>query len=311
MPFAERQFINMKISIVMTVYNGEKYILEQITSIKNQTIPCDEVLILDDCSSDETLSIISKFIDAYKLTNWRIIRNEKQMGWKKNFINGFMIATGDIIFPCDQDDIWRLDKVEKMSHVLDTDNTINVLASNYEPFFQDGAEIFTRNYKSDLSIDKPEVSVSNLFNQRPGCSMAFRKKFFDRYYYLWNERLAHDEFLWKTGLLDGSLAIFNMIGIDYRRHAGNVTKRMHSISNRIEENIACTLYFEKAMEETSFINKKLILKEYRYYKARDQFFEKRSISSYLVLFGYMKMYKTTKNFLGDLMYLVNPRYFVK
>ena len=52
----------MKISVVMTTYNGEKYIKEQLTSLKNQTRVPDEVLIFDDCSTDNTVTIVRNFL---------------------------------------------------------------------------------------------------------------------------------------------------------------------------------------------------------------------------------------------------------
>ena len=96
----------MKISVVMTTYNGEKYIKEQLTSLKNQTRVPDEVLIFDDCSTDNTVTIVRNFIIENPSGNYRLFENKKNKGWRRNFMEGFADAQGDIIFPCDQDDIW-------------------------------------------------------------------------------------------------------------------------------------------------------------------------------------------------------------
>ena len=55
----------MKISIVITAYNGEKYIKEQIDSFLNQTLPPDEIIITDDCSFDNTLEIVEEYKKNY------------------------------------------------------------------------------------------------------------------------------------------------------------------------------------------------------------------------------------------------------
>ena len=55
------------ISVVMATYNGEKYILEQLDSIRNQSISIDEVIICDDCSIDNTVNIIKQYINDYSL----------------------------------------------------------------------------------------------------------------------------------------------------------------------------------------------------------------------------------------------------
>lgn len=301
----------LSISVVMTTYNGERFIIEQLESIRNQSISIDEVLIFDDKSSDRTVQIVSDYVEKFKLINWRVIENSKQVGWKVNFIRGFNAASGDIIFPCDQDDIWHNDKIEKMSKIMVERQDIDVLASNYEPFFMDGAKIFTRDYLDDESVTLVSLSNQTIYNQRPGCSMAFRKHFFVKYKRLWNEELAHDEFLWKTALLTSSLAIFNAKTIDYRRHANNATKKIHSISNRKSENRGCKLFFEMAKKEECFINKNFVDRQYYFYKNRDEFFENKSIFRLLKLLLYLDIYKTRNNFLGDILYLIHPSYFAK
>ena len=84
----------MKTSVVLSAYNGEKYILEQLESIRMQTIPVDEVLITDDCSTDNTATICRQYIKEQKLTNWSLIVNPRNTGFIKNFLNGFNAATG-------------------------------------------------------------------------------------------------------------------------------------------------------------------------------------------------------------------------
>ena len=61
-----------KISIVLSIYNGEKYIIEQLESIMNQTRVSDEVLITDDGSTDNTVNLVRFFVDNNKLKNWKI-----------------------------------------------------------------------------------------------------------------------------------------------------------------------------------------------------------------------------------------------
>ncbi len=108
----------MKISVVMTTYNGKKHIYEQLCSLANQTRKPDQLLIFDDCSTDDTVSIVKRFIEMKNLCNWKIIENESNLGWRKNFMFGLLKAEGDYIFPCDQDDIWSEDKIEKMTDIF-------------------------------------------------------------------------------------------------------------------------------------------------------------------------------------------------
>lgn len=74
-----------KISVVMTTYNGQKYLLEQLESLRNQTFKIDEVIIMDDCSQDETPNLIRKYIADNDLKGWKLIENQTNQGWKKKF----------------------------------------------------------------------------------------------------------------------------------------------------------------------------------------------------------------------------------
>ena len=90
----------MKLSIVMTTYNGIRYIEEQLESIVNQERKADEVLIFDDGSNDGTPEFIEKYIIKNNLNNtWKVIVNEENKGWRRNFVEGIWSSTGDLVFP--------------------------------------------------------------------------------------------------------------------------------------------------------------------------------------------------------------------
>lgn len=105
-----------KISIVMCTYNGEKYLKDQIDSILQQTYPLHEIIIQDDCSTDATWSILQE----YELKNpiLKCFQNKKNLGPHLNFLNALTRATGDFIAPSDQDDIWMLNKIEKLLKLI-------------------------------------------------------------------------------------------------------------------------------------------------------------------------------------------------
>ena len=102
----------MKTSIALATYNGSKYIAEQLDSISKQTVMPNEVVISDDNSSDGTYLILQNFkknapFDVVLLKN-------KYKGFNSNFENALNNVTGDIIFICDQDDVWFENKIEKI-----------------------------------------------------------------------------------------------------------------------------------------------------------------------------------------------------
>ncbi|MGI5849671.1 MAG: glycosyltransferase [Christensenellales bacterium] len=99
------------VSVAMCTYNGERYIREQIISVLNQTSPIDEIVICDDLSDDRTCEIIELIRNEYKGKRISLYRNEKRLGIAQNFFKAMHLCSGDIIFLCDQDDVWMEDKV--------------------------------------------------------------------------------------------------------------------------------------------------------------------------------------------------------
>lgn len=97
------------ISVALCTYNGEKYIRQQLDSILAQTMPVDEIVIHDDCSTDSTYRILNDY--ANRFPQIKVSRNDFNVGFVKNFENALVECQGDYIFFSDQDDIWMKDKV--------------------------------------------------------------------------------------------------------------------------------------------------------------------------------------------------------
>lgn len=98
----------MLVNILLSTYNGEKYLLEQLESINRQTYPKIHLYIRDDGSSDGTLSILESFSSKYPVT---IIKGNN-IGFMKSFFELLSIAdSGDFWAFCDQDDIWLPHKI--------------------------------------------------------------------------------------------------------------------------------------------------------------------------------------------------------
>lgn len=102
----------MKLSVAMCTYNGDKFIASQLSSILDQTIPIDDIVICDDGSNDKTLEIISR-IQQENPNKINLFRNPVNLGSTKNFEKAIDLCSGDYIFLADQDDIWKKDKVQK------------------------------------------------------------------------------------------------------------------------------------------------------------------------------------------------------
>ena len=136
------------ISIAMATYNGEKYIKEQLDSIIEQTISEWELIICDDCSTDGTFTILEEY--AEKNSRIKIYRNEKNLGFKKNFEKAISLCSGEYIALSDQDDIWLPEHLE----------------------------VLVKNIKG-----KSASSGNAIMTDGNGCDLGFLLSDGDRYYY--------------------------------------------------------------------------------------------------------------------------------
>ncbi len=102
----------------MATYNGAQYIQEQLQSFVDQTRQPDELIITDDCSSDETEAIVREFAKTAPFTV-EFHRNEKNLGYCGNFNAALMKTTGDLVLLSDQDDVWFPEKIEHMIGVAE------------------------------------------------------------------------------------------------------------------------------------------------------------------------------------------------
>jgi glycosyltransferase involved in cell wall biosynthesis len=101
-----------KVSVVMCTYNGALYVEEQLNSILQQTYPLLELLVFDDCSTDNTIEIIKAVASGNSII--KLHQNKNNIGFTKNFEQALKGASGDIIAISDQDDIWMKTKIEEM-----------------------------------------------------------------------------------------------------------------------------------------------------------------------------------------------------
>lgn len=219
------------ISVAMAVYNGEKYLEMQLDSILRQTKQVDEIVIVDDCSTDRSVEIIRSFQDKHP--NIRAYRNESTMGYKKNFRKAIHLCQGDLIFLSDQDDFWMPEKVRIMSDIMESHPDIQVLASSFE--FMD-AEGYTYSVKprrgmSNNNLYLKSVKASSLVsvsfdefcshNYFQGCSMALSKRAANTFLSNWTDRIPHD---WLIALLtshENGFYFLNKPLFRYRTHNQN------------------------------------------------------------------------------------------
>lgn len=105
------------ISIALCTYNGEAHLPAQWNSLLKQERPPDEVIICDDCSTDDTRLLLRR-LAAEAPFRVVVVENEVQLGYNKNFEKALSLCTGDLVFICDQDDYWFTQKLAVMTQYM-------------------------------------------------------------------------------------------------------------------------------------------------------------------------------------------------
>lgn len=220
------------ISVVMATYNSEKYIIQQLESIIAQTKKVDEVVIQDDASKDDTINIINDFIEKNNLKNWKIEKNNENIGYIETFKNAIRRSNGDIIILCDHDDIWLTNKVEIIFDCFENNPNVLVLGTSFKKIDEEGNDIKVkkrRNYSNnnlirrkveEKSINKMTFKDIAIYNMSPGCTCAFsgkiKEKVLERKY-----NLPHDWQIVTIGAVMEGLYYLDVVTTKYRIYSNN------------------------------------------------------------------------------------------
>lgn len=206
----------MKISVAMATYNGEKYIIEQLNSIGNQSQLPDELVVCDDNSQDKTVELIEEFGKNVTFPI-RLLRNNENLGFVGTFNRALEVATGDLVFLCDQDDFWFPNKIDHISELAQANPEVNLFLNNAE--LADGKLI-----PSGLSTFGQMESVGQDKNDLVlGCCMAIKRDFLSFFMPIPKRFTAHDIWLNEFSVIMGSKLLVPEILQYYRRHQKNET----------------------------------------------------------------------------------------
>lgn len=215
------------ISVAMTTYNGADYVATQLQSILNQSVEVDEVIIFDDCSTDDTADVVLSVEDS----RVKFIRNTENVGYIQNFYNAIKACTGDFIFLADQDDVWEFDKVEKIMQVM-KEYKCEAVCTNFSLIDKTGCELTTTKQfvpnrffneleiKSDRIIDL-SFDYLMLGNVVQGATYCISKKTRELYLEIDNRTLYHDHQLLLIASKIGKVCFLNEKLIRYRIHEKN------------------------------------------------------------------------------------------
>lgn len=245
------------VSIVMCVYNGASFLEEQIESILTQSFYDFELLILDDKSSDSSETIIKAF--AQKDPRIRYIRNDKNLGFNKNFEKGLSLASGELIAISDQDDIWMNDKIQRLVSNL-TDHLL--IYSNSSLVNEHGIPLEDRLDNRIKHVDNPSYKAFLDGNFITGHTCLFKRSLLQYVLPFPPQLFFYDWWLGFAASYNGKVKYLDEVLTQYRIHTSSVMQKIKGKDTSSNINLNKHLQL-KAFAESKFLgarDKDFILK---------------------------------------------------
>lgn len=218
-----------KSSVALCTFNGEKYVTDFLDSLLSQTILPDEVVIVDDCSTDLTLSILKAYEKAFAMI--KVYPLEKNVGSIKAFQKAIQLTQFPRIFLADQDDIWEPLKIQLMSQVQ-----LNPLDDVPSLVFSDLSLINTygehkgNSFWEMADLDPMRTTFNSLMfaNVVTGCASLINHRMRDLLKEIPSDVMMHDHWIGLIAYGLGKVEIISQPLVRYRIHDDSVTEKQEA-----------------------------------------------------------------------------------
>jgi glycosyltransferase involved in cell wall biosynthesis len=220
----------LRLTIAICTYNGATYLPAQLDSLLVQTRPPEEIVISDDASSDGTMAILDAFAADARARgiDVRMSRQASNVGFVENFSSALRQTTGDVVFMCDQDDVWRADKLAVMSARFDADPQLLLLHSDARLVDAQGRSLQCSMFEAlqMTASEKQAIHDGRAFDvvmRRSfvtGATAALRREAIALALPIAPDWI-HDEWIAAVVSAAGKMDFVDVPLIDYRQHGGN------------------------------------------------------------------------------------------
>ena len=210
----------------MAVYNGEKYLHKQINSILTQLSVEDEIIVIDDTSTDSSVKILDDFNDP----RISIHQNNKNAGVVISFEKAVSMANGEIIFLSDQDDVWLPNKTRKFLEIFQSHPTITLVLSDAQ-IIDDKDRITASSYFNLRGEFSDNLFTNIIKNKYHGCTMAFRREILDIAIPFPHDIPMHDMWIGLVNSIYGKTFYIDEPLIQHRRHNNNTGRGFNNSAN--------------------------------------------------------------------------------
>jgi glycosyltransferase involved in cell wall biosynthesis len=209
-----------KVTVLMSVFNGEKFLREAVESILSQTFEDFEFLIIDDGSTDDSASIISSYHDP----RIKLVTNNSNIGLSKSLNRGLKVSKGEYIVRMDADDISLPQRLEKQVEYMESEQEVAVLATKIALIDSDGNRVGYWNDDQCTSTTEEIIERLPKANCIAHPSVVMRRDIVIDYLYNENLNNSQDYDLWLRLAADGMrISKINEIFVLHRTHKSSIT----------------------------------------------------------------------------------------
>lgn len=207
---------NPLVSVALATYNGEAFLVEQLESILNQDYQPIEILVSDDCSTDNTSIILQRYAKAGKI---KYFQNDQNLGYVKNFEKVISYCSGKYIALADQDDIWNQKKISRLVQSIG-DNLL--IHSDAVLIDQNGLQMANSFSEASKKMTLPQSLTEVLLNGSvTGCTSLFKRELADHALPFPDRLYVHDKWIGVIAFLKNGLTYLHEPLTSYRQHLNN------------------------------------------------------------------------------------------
>lgn len=253
------------VSIAVCTYNGERFLQAQLDSLLAQTHRPQQIVIRDDVSSDGTLALLQAFVPRAEAAGIAVDLqvNPQNVGYRRNFDGALRACTGEIIFLCDQDDVWHAEKLARFCAAFDARPGLRVLHCNARLIDEAGQPMpqtlfAALRYAAGQQARMHAGDGLRVLLKRKritGAAMALHRSVLDDALPLPTSDWVHDAWIGTLAAMRGEIDSLAEPLIDYRLHSNNqlglggndATPRAVQRKRQLDsERVECGLLLERA-----------------------------------------------------------------
>ena len=219
--------MNTQVDVLLSTFNNSTFLSELLRSLNLQTYKNFKLFLRDDGSDENIKQFIHSHISSFK--NIEITNSKKNVGYFHSFCNLINSSKSELIFLCDHDDVWHIEKIERYVAAYEqcTDKNIPILIYSDLNLIDENGQLISTSFFKAMNFS-PNESNDTLFmrNSIPGCAIAFNQPLKELFQITKKIIPYHDHILILLAIMYGKIIYIDEKLIFYRIHSSNTLAKI-------------------------------------------------------------------------------------